>query len=409
MPPLDDLRLESSFHFVAKILSVVEAGARERGEQRSSSHQHELNGTKVLRDFLGEAEYRQVEARWIELLDDSGPLVYDIRASWYDARRNQHHRAPEWRLYFSGDPTLAEGDLIALLRTRGSQAPVFFHAESGSTWFAQLTRVLGAQEAERGSLRVLDLETLPVEFLPILDELLEAASIPTQLASAQGGLSALERFPSGMPSTHELSEYAQSIVDTTGRSADDILLEWWVQEEAIFRQLEERELSQRLARHPPFDGVEDFVSYSLSIHNRRKSRAGRALENHVEALLTVRGVDFTRGAKTEGARRPDFVLPSITAYHDSTYPNDRLLILAAKTTCKDRWRQVLNEAARVRTKHLLTLEPSISTQQLEEMRDEAVVVVAPQRILDTYSLPRRMSVLTVEAFITVALQNQSGR
>ena len=43
-------------------------------------------------------------------------------------------------------------------------------------------------------------------------------------------------------------------------------------------------------------------------------------------------------------------------------------MLAAKTSCKDRWRQVLAEADRIRTKHLLTLEPAISKIQTAEMR-----------------------------------------
>ena len=65
---------------------------------------------------------------------------------------------------------------------------------------------------------------------------------------------------------------------------------------------------------------------------------------------------------------------------------EKLASLAAKTTCKDRWRQVLNEADRLRSqnKFLCTLQQGISSAQLEEMKSEKVVSVVPQRYIATY-------------------------
>ena len=42
-------------------------------------------------------------------------------------------------------------------------------------------------------------------------------------------------------------------------------------------------------------------------------------------------------------------------------------MLAVKTTAKDRWRQVLVEAERVETKHLLTLQEGISEIQYAQI------------------------------------------
>ncbi|EJA5030400.1 hypothetical protein MU985_004932 [Salmonella enterica] len=42
-------------------------------------------------------------------------------------------------------------------------------------------------------------------------------------------------------------------------------------------------------------------------------------------------------------------------------------MLAYKSTCKDRWRQMLNEAVRIPDKHLLTLESSICENQTNEI------------------------------------------
>ncbi len=37
------------------------------------------------------------------------------------------------------------------------------------------------------------------------------------------------------------------------------------------------------------------------------------------------------------------LVPNITAYEDASFRAHRLRMLGAKTTCKDRWRQIINE------------------------------------------------------------------
>lgn len=59
--------------------------------------------------------------------------------------------------------------------------------------------------------------------------------------------------------------------------------------------------------------MEDFVSYSLSIQNRRKSRAGHALENHLEFIFKAQNIKFNTGIRTEGNCKPDFLFPGQTA------------------------------------------------------------------------------------------------
>ncbi|MFC6252851.1 type II restriction endonuclease [Pseudophaeobacter arcticus] len=48
-----------------------------------------------------------------------------------------------------------------------------------------------------------------------------------------------------------------------------------------------------------------------------------------------------------------------------------------KSTCKDRWRQVLAEAEKVSRKHLLTLEPGISEPQTDQMEASSLQLVVP--------------------------------
>lgn len=135
--------------------------------------------------------------------------------------------------------------------------------------------------------------------------------------------------------------------------------------------------------------------------NRRKSRAGKSLEHHLSALFTGNDIQFTPQAVTEGNKKPDFIFPSAESYHTPSFPVEKLASLAAKTTCKDRWRQVLNEADRLRSqnKFLCTLQQGISIAQLEEMKSEKVVLVVPEQYIKTYPQKYQSDIWTLKKFI----------
>lgn len=80
-------------------------------------------------------------------------------------------------------------------------------------------------------------------------------------------------------------------------------------------------------------------------------------------------------------------------------------MLAVKSTCKDRWRQVLAEAARVSRKHLLTLEPGISVQQTTEMVDHAVQLVIPRGIQSSFQDAQREELISLGEFVGMAQAN----
>lgn len=75
--------------------------------------------------------------------------------------------------------------------------------------------------------------------------------------------------------------------------------------------------------------------------------------------------------------------------------------LAAKTTCKDRWRQILNEADRLRdkNKYLCTLQQGISSSQMDEMQSEKVVLVLPKQYISTFPTDRRDRIWTISKFV----------
>jgi hypothetical protein len=59
-------------------------------------------------------------------------------------------------------------------------------------------------------------------------------------------------------------------------------------------------------------------------------------------------------------------------------------MLAAKTTCRDRWRQVLNEADRTPVKHRLTLQKDVSEAQFREMVQAKLQLVVPKPLSNKF-------------------------
>jgi len=157
-----------------------------------------------------------------------------------------------------------------------------------------------------------------------------------------------------------------------------------------------------------FEDVDEFISFSLSIQNRRKSRAGLALEHHLAEVFKTNSVNFTRGAVTENKSKPDFLFPSASAYHDPSFSSKDLFMLGSKSTCKDRWRQVLTEAKRINPKHLFTLEPGISLHQTNEMQDQKLQLVLPASLHETYVDSQQVWLMDLSAFITLVKSHQAS-
>jgi hypothetical protein len=87
--------------------------------------------------------------------------------------------------------------------------------------------------------------------------------------------------------------------------------------------------------------------------------------------------------------KPDFLFLSEAAYQDAAFPDAQLRMLAVKTTCCDRWRQVLNQADRVKVKHLLTLQEGASEGQFAEMTGAGMQLVIPAKLIDLFPKPIR--------------------
>lgn len=214
------------------------------------------------------------------------------------------------------------------------------------------------------------------------------------------------------PQTAEMGKMAQELSNKLNKindeevckSPDKILLNWYDTELALFRSLEEKVYNPIYTK--PFPDCQSLIEFSNKILNRRKSRAGKSLEHHLSAIFTIQKLIFEEQVVTENKKKPDFLFPNGVCYHNFDFPAEDLTILGAKTTCKDRWRQVINEADRVDERYLFTLQPGISKNQLKEMADENVKLVVPVTQINSYPEEYRESLNTLNGFIEIVKEKQ---
>jgi len=187
-------------------------------------------------------------------------------------------------------------------------------------------------------------------------------------------------------------------------SLDKLLLDRRKMEFLIYQHIEEYNVLPVIQKG--FNSVDSFMKLALSVANRRKSRTGRSLELNLEYIFRDEKLFFDTQAETENGKKPDFIFPSVKAYRDSAFPAGQLRLVAAKTTCKDRWRQVIDEADRIRPKHLFTLQQGVSSRQLMQMEQSSIQLVVPEPYLSKYPREWQSRILTLEQLTDHVRANQ---
>lgn len=388
----------------AKRLSAVEADL-------NTSNQHELNGVAEMKKLFGEK--RDKFPATFVYLDDSEDEIgeKDVFLTWYDAREH-HPTRSEYRLYFPGNIVTERfevGDLV-IIGKRANGSVMLIVAKNGSSAEKQLIWLFGLSDSLDSKFEVKDIEKNDRELSFASKLIIEELGI--EISEAEEGYLdiMLDKFGGIFPKTRTFSEFARQTfgeIDVEG-SPDETLIAWMDHEEKLFRTLEKHIVAEKLVKGfgEHNDDVDEFIDFSLSVQNRRKSRVGHALENHLEQIFTDLDIDFSRGKKTEGKKKPDFVFPDIDKYHDSSFPVSQLTMLGVKSTCKDRWRQVLSEAERIKDKHLLTLQPSITEDQTAEMQVSNLQLVVPKGLYETYTEVQRNWLMNLAEFIRLVKERQ---
>lgn len=399
----------------AKTLAAVDT-------KSSKSNQHEVTGSKALRQIFGDEDRKfprggsdnRFTGTYIWLGGEQEAISEEGRLSWYDSRANVPTRSAERRLYYQTNAItemMRPGDTMFVAR-RPDDHLLFIITPDGTTIQSQLLWLFGL--SEQPGLNFEQREITPsgsgeVDFAAryILDELgIEMEEPETDYLD---GL--IDKFGLKFPRTRIFSELARtSLRDVDPRDDPDAaLMAWMEREELMFRRLERRIVAERISSgFTSVDGadVEGFLKFSLSVQNTRKSRVGLALENHLEAIFSAHGIRYIRGGETENKNKPDFLFPGQIEYRDPAYPSAKLTMLGSKSTLKDRWRQVLSEAERIETKHLLTLSPGLSENQTDEMRAKLLQLVIPRKLHETFRTSQQAWLMDMSGFLALVAARQ---
>lgn len=398
----------------AKYLSEVDANPKK-------SNQHEIGGlVKVgFKKYLGEPQGSETHVFNAKMLylDEESELseIIEAQLSWYDARGNNPNRSAEYRLYYPSNQVteqMSPGDFFAIAKLQNNELLVVI-CKANSTYERQLKYLFGLDEISANfSKGQLDAKKLPLPLIYLLED------IGYQFEFDQDGHYLNQIFSKfgdqSFPTTEQFSAFTRELSEVSISDNPDICVtEWMELEEVLFRTLEKHFVAQKLAQGfgSPQEQVDNFISYSLSVQNRRKARAGLAFEKHLGEIFKHHNLKFEQGSSklfTENRKKPDFLFPSFAAYHDDSFNNEELRLLGAKTTCKDRWRQVLSEAEKIKKKHLITLEAAISNNQIEEMFANNLQLVVPQTIQATYDQQSLDKLINLENFIQEIKSIQSS-
>lgn len=336
-------------------------------------------------------------------LDDESDPVFDHGfTTWYDARRKIPGRT-EYRLYYNDNAAVKltqPGDLMVLAVTEAREVIVLF-VRAGSTAESQVRWLFALNEV--GERRFVPSTREDTRITSTAAKILESIGVEVGIPTAAENYleDLLEKFGESFPKGADFSAYSASTLgelDWKG-CPDSCLLACYEREEMLFRVFErhllERDLTPFLGSLLDIDGV---LRTTMSAFQRRKSRAGTAFENQLCMLFDARSIRYSSQAYTEGKSKPDFIFPSVDNYLDPKFPVARLTMLGAKTTIKERWRQVLDEADRITNKHLITLEPAVSEDYTRAMEKNHLNLVVPEPLFETFTPTQRNWLMNVSDF-----------
>jgi len=365
-----------------------------------ANHTHQA-GPHITRDFLFQVfpELNRPDEEnprvVFDLYVDSHTDRCEITAIWYNGKKSGHSTRNEARLTGFG------GKKSALLADVNTGALTIFAFRLDRTGTAIDCHVWVCDSAMEEYLVEDRIGTVdPGKHLVWPSHQVHPTTLPAKscwLEPAQMPPGWLHAFPTG-------AEIVRKTIELRRMPDIDANMRLLKRSECEFELFRSIEKTLELPRiRAGFDTIDEFTKHALSILQRRKSRAGRSLELHVREIFLEDGLsegrNFSYQPITELNKQPDFLFPSQAAYQDLDFSERRLRMLAVKTTCKDRWRQIINEAGRITTKHLLTLQEGVSVSQFKEMTEHGVQLVIPEWNMKKFPKEVRPKLQTLKNFI----------
>lgn len=127
-----------------------------------------------------------------------------------------------------------------------------------------------------------------------------------------------------LPPTLNFSLFARQTAKDASplEDPDGTIMKWPDHEEKFFRRMERHIIARRIEEGFDAEGetdVDGFISFSLSVHNRRKSRAGHALEHHLEEIFKVHQILYSRQTYTKTSPDRIFFFPDPSSITTSNF------------------------------------------------------------------------------------------
>jgi hypothetical protein len=282
----------------------------------------------------------------------------------------------------------------------------------GEIWFECLTIDSGSDEAEL----LAELFNIEPDFHIDIFEPAERRKAETErildfaeqviAAWLAGDISGFSARNAAMPATIDLARMARDsfmtkyglkkidpfVLDAPGDALREIsrMIEW-----DLFREYQRRERSVELVRlilgdapketsaaaviRRLIDELPAVDALMLSASQQRKSRAGYSYEHHIETMLQDGNIPFEKQVILASKKRPDFILPSLAFIDGKQEGAETGLILSAKTTLRERWKQVEREKG-TRRLYLTTVDENIAGSVIEDMASINVNLVIPESL-----------------------------
>lgn len=222
----------------------------------------------------------------------------------------------------------------------------------------------------------------------------------------------IDRLSVDFPPTFLLAQGARDLFleafglkqDIVLKNPDKEILNWIATEFDLFKAIENNRYGDIIKT--PFPTVDDLIKTANTILNRRKSRAGKSLEHHLSEIFNIWKLSYNSQPITEANKKPDFIFPNIDTYYSEPTGSKKLIFLGAKTTCKDRWRQIVGEADKIPLKHLFTLQQGISSNQMNEMKLAGVKLVVPKPYISKFPKAFQEDIWSLDTFVRYVEETQ---
>jgi EcoRII C terminal len=153
------------------------------------------------------------------------------------------------------------------------------------------------------------------------------------------------------------------------------------------------QIVQRVVRH-----FIPLYQVMLDASQQRRTRVGAGFESHIRKMLQTGKIPYEEQAVVS-TRRPDFVLPNKNLYVEKS---SDALVLAAKTTVRERWKQVPMEQRNC-TVFLATMDEKVTRSAVKEMANLQITLVVPESFKSKGTIieyAKESNVLTFKQFFS---------